>query len=178
MWTVLLLAAFAGDLVVNGVLVQPSALAGLTLTQVTLRVDAKGNMLITAPGFVVEPERRPAPAMPDSGVAGATWWLATEDSNSGGHVIDVTINGKQFVTLRSGEPQRIVDIGPWLVPGTNTIRVQSMSTAATGGSLYVYISSGSDRSGTVVMNSPRVQFGLGATRAGEYVREYTLDVTP
>lgn len=171
--------ARAADLVVNGVVVDPSALRGVRLTDATVTVDAAGNIVVSAPGFVAEPRRTVPPTpTPASGVPAAKWWLATEDGGSVGHVVEVEINGKRVQTIRSGDAQRIVDIGGWLRPGSNAIRVRSVSTSAQGGTLYVYVSTGSDQSGTVVMDSPRIQFGLGATRSGEYVRDYTLDVVP
>jgi hypothetical protein len=171
--------ARAADLVVNGVVVDPAALRGVRLTGVTLTVDERGVLIVTAPGFVVEKRAPTAPTVqPDNGVPRARWWLATEDSGSAGHVVDVEVNGRKVSTLRSGDPVRVLDLGPYLRLGTNAIRVRAVSTAASGGTFYVYVSTGTDESGTVVMDSPSIQFGLGATRSGEYVREYTLDVAP
>ena len=78
--------------------------------------------------------------------------------------------------VRSGEPQRIIDIGRHLRLGNNDIQIRSNSAGGGGGSLYVYLGTGSDRSGTVVMDEPAVQYGLGASRTGPFERSYTLQV--
>ncbi len=102
----------------------------------------------------------------DPSVPPATWWLVTEDGGTQGHQIEVTINGRTAQTIRSGEAQRIIDVGAHVRRGTNQVTIRSTSTSASGGALYVYIGTGSDRSGTVVMDQPTVQFGLDAKRSG------------
>ena len=54
--------------------------------------------------------------------------------------------------------------------------VKSNSSSASGGTLYVFIGPGSDQSGTVVMDKPEVQFGVGSSRTGPYEREYSIQV--
>ncbi len=173
-----LVAALAGaeDVEINGVIVDSRSVAGMTFPGVTVRFDAAGRAHLTIPGFIAE-GRTAAPPVA-AGVPRARWWLATEDGGSTGHKITVEVNGKVAVEVASGQPQRILDLAPWLVAGANTVIVRSVSTAATGGALYVYVATGTDRSGTVLMDAPTVQFGLGATRSGAYERTYTLDVTP
>ncbi|NCG20731.1 MAG: hypothetical protein GWP91_17115 [Rhodobacterales bacterium] len=112
----------------------------------------------------------------DPGVPPATWWLVTEDGGTQGHIIEVFINDRLAHTLRSGETQRIIDVGMHLRRGSNRVLVKSTSTNAGGGALYVYVGTGSDRSGTVVMDEPIVQYGVGSNRSGPLEREYTIDV--
>jgi hypothetical protein len=114
--------------------------------------------------------------MNPNGLAKASWWLVTEDNNTGGHTIEVVINDQVAHTLRSGQPQQIVDISAFLIRGINTIVVKSNSSAATGGTLYVFIGPGNDQSGTVVMDHPEIQFGVGSSRTGPYQREYSITV--
>jgi hypothetical protein len=54
--------------------------------------------------------------------------------------------------------------------------MRSSSAHASGGSLYVYVGTGSDRSGTFVMDEPPIEFGLSADRIGLYSRTYPLNV--
>ena len=51
-----------------------------------------------------------------------------------------------------------------------------MSTAPTGGPLYVYIGRGRDNQGTVDMGTPDIQFGVGKSRSGGTSRTFTLEV--
>lgn len=111
-----------------------------------------------------------------SGVPEARWWLVVEDDGSRGHSIEVLINGELVQTVRSGEVPRILDVGAHLAPGSNRVLLRSTSTQAAGGPLYVYLGSGSDRDGTVMLEQPEVQFALGASRSGTYQREYTVTV--
>lgn len=118
------------------------------------------------PGALVNP----------NGINKASWWLVTEDNGSGGHSVDVLINDQVAHTLRSGQAQQIVDISAFLQKGNNKVLVKSNSAGATGGTLYVFIGPGSDQSGTVVMDEPEVQFGVGSSRTGPYEREYAVQV--
>jgi len=115
-------------------------------------------------------------AMNPNGLAKASWWLVTEDNGSGGHAIDIIINNQVAHSLRSGQAQQIVDISAFLKKGDNQVLVKSNSNGATGGTLYVYIGPGNDQSGTVVMDKPEVQFGVGSSRTGPYQREYAIQV--
>ncbi|MFT6162144.1 MAG: hypothetical protein ACJA00_004742, partial [Myxococcota bacterium] len=60
--------------------------------------------------------------------------------------------------------------------GANRVHLQAQSSAPSGGPLYVYLGRGSNASGTVMMDSPDIQFGLGPSRNGETSRDYTLEV--
>ncbi len=209
--------AFAGNVYINQVRVEPSDLAGLELDEVDVRLDAQGNVWIDAEGYTVSPvgpDGTPVPAAetatapapqpyvapapgPATGTARAPvpgptpattpsgkaippgrWWLYVEDGGSTGHTVDVTINGTLVTTVRSGADPLILDVGKWLRPGTNTVSCRAMSTAPTGGPLYVFVGSGSDNNGTVEMGTPDVQFGVGRSRSGETSRTFTLEVTP
>ncbi|HHO49580.1 MAG TPA: hypothetical protein ENK18_01625 [Deltaproteobacteria bacterium] len=177
----LLPVAAAGSLYINDTQVRPDSVAGVTLERVTVSFDAQGNILIDAPGYKIQlaSPTRPAAAGPAPLVPPATYWLVTEDNGSSGHTVECWINGTLAVTVRSGEPQKILDVGRWLEPGNNEIEMRSSSSDASGGSYYVYVGTGkADAGGTVVMDAPTVQFGLGSTREGTYEREYTLSVAP
>ncbi len=131
-------------------------------------------------GPAATPNGQPAPGVAPSvnanGIAKASWWLVTEDNGSGGHSIDVLINDQVAHSLRSGQAQQIVDISAFLAKGANKVTVKSNSNGASGGTLYVFIGPGNDQSGTVVMDKPEVQFGVGSSRTGPYQREYDIQV--
>jgi hypothetical protein len=189
----LALAAQAGNLYVNNTLVDPRSLPNVALDKVNVRFDAQGNIFVDAPGYKIQVQGgvtaapMPMPAMPvpggmttapppASGVSPARWWMVTEDNGSSGHQVEVWVNGQLAQTVTSGQPQKIVDVGRWLRVGANQVLVKSSSTNPTGGSFYVYLGTGSDQSGTVVMDNPAVSFGVGSSRSGPYQREYTLNV--
>ncbi len=186
--------AMAGSVYVNGVNVD--ALRNQTFANVTVYIDAQGNVRVDAPQYQIEvvgtpppptpssPVRPlppgadvPAPGKVDNGVPASRWWLVTEDNDTRGHQVDIFINGNRVRTLSSGQPQLIEDIGPFVRLGSNDVRIVSNSINPSGGSLYLYLGSGSNDSGTVVMDPPQVQFGVGASRNGPFERSYTLTVT-
>jgi hypothetical protein len=193
--TLLSALAFAGGIYINGTPVEPDTLKGTRLADVDVSVDQYGNVHIIAPGYQVQvsgaaaastasarpviPSVLPGPpaAPAPSGVARARWWMATEDNTTSGHIIELHINGALVETVRSGEQVRIKDLGPYLKKGTNQIRMRAVSQSPTGGTLYVFVGTGADRNGTVHMDPPTVQFGVGSSRNGEYTREYTVQVT-
>src|SRR5688572_16795633 len=198
MWSVLLTTAFGADTYINGTVVDPRAVADVRLERVTVWFDALGNVHVDAPGYTVEvlepalaatatttaaatravPPPTPAPPIPpaSSGVLPSRWFVVSEDSGSSGHTIEVWINGQLATTVRSGQAQTIVDVGRWLRVGANQVEIRSSSSHASGGTLYVYLGTGSDRSGTFVMDKPPVEFGLAADRLGQYSRTYPLNV--
>ncbi|MCB9685272.1 MAG: hypothetical protein H6738_06365 [Alphaproteobacteria bacterium] len=197
MLSMLMATAFAGSVYVNNTLVDPATMPNITFEKVTVRIDAQGNLWIDAPGYRIQvvgnqPAPMPVPVMtggvapqpgmpmpqPPSagGVAQARWWMVTEDSGTTGHAIEVFINDQLAYQVTSGQPQKIVDVGRFLHLGSNRVRIRSNSANPTGGTYYVYIGTGSDKSGTVVMDNPTVQFGVSANKQGAYEREYTLVV--
>lgn len=133
-----------------------------------------GGLAETAPP---SPTTTPDPAPPmQSGLPEGRWWLVTEDDASKGHEVEVFVNDQLVRTVRSGEPQVIEDVGPWLRRGRNEVRMVSTSDAGGGGTLYIYMGTGNNDSGTLMMDAPDIQFGLGGGRTGTYEREYTIEV--
>jgi hypothetical protein len=173
---------------VNGEQVDPGKLPQARLPQAEVMFDSSGNVFIMAPGFQIPPDALwsatpvpaaaspSAPPMQDNGVPRARYWLATEDGGSSGHAIDISINGVDVVTIRSGDAVKIMDLAPHLRLGDNDVVIRSTSAGAAGSALYVYMGTGSDQSGTVVMDAPTIQFGVGKSRAGVYERQYVLPV--
>ncbi len=165
-------AALAGSVFINDVKV--TGLKGQTFEGATVVFDDNGDIRIDAPGYRIEVEE---PAAPTKARAHeGRWWLVTEDNSSTGHVVQIYLNGELARTVRSGEEQIIEDVGEFLVAGSNSVRMSSTSTAATGGALYVYLGQGSTESGTLVLEQPDVQFGLSPARKGAYEREYVLEI--
>lgn len=128
-----------------------------------------------APGPVYgapSPMAQPYP----SGIPRAKWWLVTEDKVSIGHSIEVLVNGQIVQTVKSGESQRIIDVGSFLRPGANEIECKAFSAQGNNGMMYVYLGSGQDQQGTVKMDPPQVQFGVGTNTTFMSTRSYTLHV--
>lgn len=104
----------------------------------------------------------PAPVATPA-VAPGTWWVVTEDNDSSGHDVELLINGAVVRQVRSGEGQVILDVGPWLRRGQNTVELRDAGTRYGGGVLVVYVGRGSDSGGTVRMDAPDVRYTRRAT---------------
>ena len=168
--------AFAGGtLYVNGV--RADGLRSFDFRDVGVRIDENGDIWIDAPNYKIEVSGGGAPAE-ESPVAAGTWWLVTQDNNSGEHSLQVLVNGELAREIKSGDPQVILDLAPFLKKGDNTILINALpSSTPTGGDLMVYIGSGSNNAGTVSMSSPDVVYARGAsdsTSGGS--RSFTLTV--
>ena len=113
---------------------------------------------------------------PAGAPARGSYWLASEDNGTTGHEITVLINGQAVRTVRSGDPQVIEDISHHLRVGANDIVIESASSDPSGRTLFVYIGRGSNEGGTVSLERPEIQLGLGPTRRGEQRRPFKLFV--
>lgn len=115
-------------------------LRDVVLEDVTVRIDAKGHLWITAPQYRVgaadgQAASEPAPA--------GAWWLVVEDNGSAELSIEVRINGRLVTTIRSGQDGGLLDVGPWLHRGANQVVMTSgAAPASDGGPLVVKIGPG------------------------------------
>lgn len=187
-------AVLAGSVYINGV--RADLLPEVTVTNATVRFDGQGNVWIDAPGYrvqVVQPGEyagaAPAPPTPTNSSSAAPpstnervgpgiWWLVTEDNGSSGHTLEVVVNGTLVRRIASGEPQLILDIGPYLRPGSNAVVVNALAgPTPDGGALTVYVGRGNNLSGTLRLDNPNVAYSRrasdGANGGG---RQYTLTV--
>ncbi len=179
MWLSLISAAIAGDLYINDIRVDPTSVAGKVLEKVDVTFDAEGNTRISAPGYKIKVKERPRAtqeAEPLSAVPQARYWLVTQDLKSFGHTATVRINGREVLTVRSGDEQVIRDLAEFLKPGANEVVVSSTSVDAAGGSFYVFLGEGVDDDGTVRVDEPAVEFGLGPANKKPVERTYNLQV--
>ena len=158
-------AVLSGTLYINGV--RADGLRGFEMEDVDIRIDQNGDIHVTAPQYNVEPleDATHVPVNSTQGIAAASWWLFTVDESSQGHVADVLINGSLVRKVRSGEEQVIVDVGPYLRHGENTVLL-APSTGNGSGTLHVYLGEGRNDTGTVVIDEPRVHLTLSSSLGG------------
>ena len=175
----LLAPAHAGAIYINGI--RGDDLREKQFTDCTVRIDKDGNVWIDAPHYsikVVEPTATDdAPAPPAGGVqvAVARYWMVTEDNQSTGNVVEVFVNGVFARRIRSGDPQLILDVGPWLRPGANEIRMTALPGTPGGGIMHVYLGEGTNNRGTVKVEKLVVDFPRRATDdAAGTTRTFTL----
>jgi hypothetical protein len=170
----------AGSVYVNGV--KADGLRNQEFKDVNVKIDGNGNVYVDAPNYTVQVVD-PTPVNPPPRVAGdaapvGKYWVVTEDSQSSGNTVELVINGNLVRRVASGEPQLILDIGPYLRVGDNSVTITAIPGAQpAGGPFHVYIGTGSNDSGTVRMNAPIVHFVRKASDpATGMTRQYNLPV--
>jgi hypothetical protein len=185
----LALSANAGTLHVNGAPVD--GLRSFEFSNVSVKVDENGDVFIIAPQYNVsfgdEAEAKkkkrknkdvvtpPSPSG-DGLVPGNRWWLISEDNSTTGHVVDVTVNGTVITTFKSGGKQVIMDVGPYLWMGDNTIGFTSRGETPGGGALFLYMGTGSIDAGRISQDEPKIKMKRNATSAALDTVIYTLAV--
>jgi hypothetical protein len=173
----LALNANAATLYVNGTPVD--GLRNFEFTNVSVEVDENGDVFIIAPQYNVslgdqaeaknKKKRKnkdvttpPAPSG-DGEVPANRWWLISEDNDTSGHVVDVTVNGTVITTFKSGGKQLIMDVGPYLNMGENTLDFVSRGDKPGGGALFLYLGTGSVDAGRISQDEPKIKFKRNAS---------------
>lgn len=195
--------ADAGNVYINGV--QANGLTNFELSEVDVKIDARGDVYIDAPRYsieiisnepapvpepepeatpdaVVEVAPEPAPvapivAPPEQPVPPESWWLVSQDNGSTGHVVDVFVGGQPVATIQSGDAQVMLDISVFLVPGDNTVNFNARPGQPAGGLFELYIGAGNNLAGTLELEAPSIVFARRASDdpAGSS-QQYTLSV--
>lgn len=169
--------AFAGGtLYVNGV--RADGLRSFDFRDVSVRIDESGDIWIDAPNYKIEVTGGSAPEDSAAPVETGKWWLVSQDNNSGEHSLQILVNGELAKEIRSGDPQVILDLAPFLKKGENTILINALpSSTPTGGDLMIYVGAGSNNSGTVSMSRPDVVYARRSSDSPSGgSRSYTLTI--
>jgi hypothetical protein len=151
---------------------------------------------MTAAAAVSTPATRPSPAPmtapyaasgPSAGGAAAPavvpaggWWLLTVDEGSMGHAVDVAVNGVTVLRAQSGQAQSLLDLGPYLRRGANTLVVTPRAGVSGAGALRVLVAAGAAVPGTgtvpgVRLQEPVVRYARVPTEPAA-PRTFTFDV--
>jgi len=173
--------AHAGSLYVNGV--RGDSLRDQEFKNVNVRIDANGDIYVDAKNYTIKVnEPTPTNAPPPSsaaGVAAGHYWLITEDNASAGHTVEVRVNGVVVRTIRSGDPQIILDLAQFLRPGENQVTMAALPApvAPSGGVLHLYVGPGSNDNGVVRVDAPPIDFQRRSSdSASGKTQTYTLKV--
>lgn len=186
----LALSANAATLYVNGTPVD--SLRSFSFTNVSVEVDENGDVFIIAPQYNVslgeEAEAKkkkkrknkdvttPPAATGDGEVPANRWWLISEDNATTGHVIDVTVNGTVINTFKSAGKPLIMDVGPYLNMGDNSVHFVSRGDKPEGGALFLYLGTGSIDGGRISQDEPKIKMKRNSTSAAADTAIYTLTV--
>lgn len=182
------LPAAAGSVYLNNVNID--GVANQKFEKATVRIDAKGNVFIDAPGYAVKSVEGGGSSAkkPDevSGPARLTrrYWLVTEQTSPGmtEFDIDLYVNSKWVRKLRNADEQLVAELTRYLVPGRNTIlltahKVQTGEARRSFSSEHVYrviIGEGNVGGDNVMIDNPIVKFERNASETQDASQEYTL----
>jgi hypothetical protein len=171
-------SALAGNIYFNDVLVDTKDLAGAEFEGVKITFDQRGQLFISAPGYVVEVVEKSSavgvssePRGDFGSVSAGTWWLVVEDMGSSARSVEVMVNGRVAAEVLSGEQGRALDLAPLLRPGANDM---TFCQSEGQGSIAFYVGRGRRDGGVVIVDSPLISHQVeGARQATE---EYVLQV--
>ncbi len=179
-------SALGGSIFLNGVNIDGAG--PVEIDRAKVRIDANGDVHLTAPGYQVE--RPPTGPSEGSRVIGgprptrARYWLATELSTEAraGYDVDVHINGELAFRIREGDPQLSEEITRRLRAGRNTVRFEARKVGRTlpnRGSatpfLRVHLGEGVERSDRIVLERPELTFTVTGSDRDHRTRELVLE---
>lgn len=180
-----------GSVYLNGVNIDGTA---VEIERAKVRIDAEGNVHLTAPGYQVHREGAQATDgyQPPPGtrvISGpqrpkARYWLATEFSLGAraGYDVDVFVNGELAVRIREGDGQVSEELTGRLRAGKNTLRFVARKVGRTGrneGSqtpfLRIHVGEGIEQASRIVLQRPEVTFSVRADQRDDQRREFVLE---
>lgn len=152
----------------------------------TVRLDADGNVLITAKGYevkTVEPDQR-APAPKSSEPPVSRKYFLVSDTNASGmtqYDIDVFVNSVWVKRIAHTDPQTILDVSAHLHRGTNLIHVAATKevkgerkSASSQHFLKVVLGEGTEDNQNVVIENPIVEFKVDASQMQNQTKEFRV----
>lgn len=186
-------AALGGSVYLNGVNID--GVTDQKFEKCSVRIDEHGNVFIEAEGYAVKTvQSEPAPRPPTSGAASTAasdgpvptritkrYFLVANQSAPGmtEYDIDVYVNAKWLMTLKSTLDQEVRDITRHLLPGKNTVTFEAKKLAngprksfSPEHSFSVIIGEGNEAGGNVMIDNPLVSFKRTAADADSISRDY------
>ena len=102
--------------------------------------------------------------------------MISDDNQSAGHVVDVTVNGTVVTTFKSSGKQIIMDIGPYLNTGDNDVKFVSRGEQPAGGALFLYVGTGSVDGGRISQDEPKIKFKRNSVSDARGSEDFKLTV--
>ena len=181
-------AALARSVYLNGVNID--GVTGQEFKNCVVKVDANGDIWITAKDYVVKPSDGKEPAKQSPAAGGAQpaatvitkkYWLVTElGPGRGGYDIDVYVNNVWIKKVQNNDEQIVIDITKHLQPGRNVLKFTALKVKgiaadpAGKGFTNVIIGEGSAGGNNVVIDKPVLEYKRLASESQPFVNEFTV----
>jgi hypothetical protein len=182
-------AAQAGSVYLNGVNID--AVRDKVFEDCSVRIDAAGNIHITAKGYVVKkpnktkPEPAPAATVAAGGVPQNRYWLVTEKASPGmsQYDIDLFINRKWVRKFLAQEEHVVMEITKHLRAGKNKVHLvakKSIGSARRSSSpnhtFRIIIGEGNSGGRNVMISKKLVDYKRTAMETEDFRDEFVIEV--
>ncbi len=191
-------AAAGRKVFLNGVDLSDTRIADKTFSGCTVRFDADGNVHITAEGVKIErqpaPDQTPTETRPAPGTArkkpappaklSKSYFLITKESPAGATDFDIAveINGREAVTIRSGDASAngAIDVTQYVKPGENQIRMtankrKTRHSRSAQHQLTIMLGEGSIKNDTVTVTRTVLEYRRTAAETQNAAASYRFD---
>jgi hypothetical protein len=178
-------SALAGSIFLNGTRID--GVTNQKFEKCTVTIDAKGNVLIDAPGYAVGGDATKGQTSTANVPAAASkrYWLIKEENYPGKtqYDIDIYINSVWFKRIHSDDEQVVQEITKYLRPGSNVIHfaaTKNIGKQRKSFSKQVYmriiIGEGNIGGNNVMIENPLVQYTRTADETQNFNDEFTISV--
>ena len=158
----------------------------------TVKIDDRGDIYLDCPGYEVQAQAAPvvpaAPAVaaaslvaPPSGVITRHYWMVSEEAPGAQYDLDVFVNSKWVRKVKAGDPQMVVEVTKYLVPGQNKVLFAATKHVEAGRKstspaafLKITVGEGEAGGNTVMIDNPLVECKRTAAETDNVNEEFTL----
>lgn len=188
---VLVLALFSagasgkGSVFLNGVNID--GVVNQKFEGVTVVIDDKGNVMISAKGYEVQAVQ-PKPATPvapaDMGPVTKRYFMVSETSAPGmaQYDIDVFVNSVWIKRVSSNDPQAVLEISRHLKKGKNSVHFTATKvvndvrkSASPAHFVKIYIGEGNMGGNNVMIDNPLLEYKRDASETQNDASEFTIE---
>ena len=190
-WPTLVVAAlFAAPAAAKGVFLNGVNIDGVTnqkFENVTVTIDDKGNVLITAKGYEVQTKAvapKPTPTAVDPGPVSKRYFLVSETNGIGlaQYDIDVFVNSVWIKRVSSNDPQAVVEVTRHMKRGKNSIHFTATKvlgserkSASPAHYVKIYIGEGNMGGNNVMIDNPLLEYKRDASETQNFADEFNVE---
>lgn len=174
-----------GSVFLNGVNID--GVTNQKFENVTVTIDDKGNVLITAKGYEVQAQTpAPKPAVPaaDAGPVTKRYFLVSETAGPGmaQYDVDVFVNSTWIKRVSSNDLQAVVEVSRWMRKGKNTVHFAATKvlgaerkSSSPAHYLKIYIGEGNMGGNNVMIDNALIEYKRDASEMGNFADELVIE---